>query len=177
MPERLSPLLRIVCLVLAGLVLYQISRIVARQDPLANLGLSPAFSVLSVAEAPAGSPGTNAARATNAVPGRQPAKQQADVPPLIQARVDRIAQSEILGPVIRPLPMALIGIAGKDVLLRTAAGQTGLLREGEELGGVKLLRIGTNRVLIEHENQQKELTVFSGVGGETLLPKGEKKTQ
>ena len=52
-----------------------------------------------------------------------------------------------------------------------------LLREGEELGGVKLLRIGTNRVLIEHEQQQKELTVFSGVGGETLLPKGENKPQ
>jgi len=68
--------------------------------------------------------------------------------------------------------MALLGIAGRDAFLRTATGQTGLLREGEELDGIKLLRIGTNRVLVEHEQQQKELTLFSGFGSETLLPKG-----
>jgi hypothetical protein len=114
-------------------------------------------------------------KTTNVPPVRGAAKkEEADVPPAVQARVDRITQSEILGPVIRPLPMALLGIAGKDALLRTPNGQTGLLREGEELGGVKLLRIGTNRVLIEHEQQQKELSVFSGFGSETLLPKGEK---
>jgi len=95
----------------------------------------------------------------------------ADLPPAVQARVDRITQSEILGAVVRPLPMALLGIAGRDAFLRTPNGQTGLLKEGEELGGIKLLRIGTNRVLIEHEQQQKELTVFSGFGSETLLPK------
>jgi hypothetical protein len=177
MLERFHPLLRIVCLLLAGLVLYQISGIVARKDSLANLGVESTFSTLNSPEAPAANPGTNAVRGTNAAPGREPVKKQTEVPPAVQARVDRITQSEILGPVIRPLPMALIGIAGKDVLLRTANGQTGLLREGEELGGVKLLRIGTNRVLIEHEQQQKELTVFSGVGGETLLPKGENKPQ
>jgi hypothetical protein len=67
--------------------------------------------------------------------------------------------------------MALLGIAGRDVILRAPNGQTGLLRAGEELGGVRLLRIGTNRVLIEHEAQQKELTLFSGFGSETLLGK------
>ena len=64
-----------------------------------------------------------------------------------------------------------------NVILRAPNGQTGLLREGEELGGVKLLRIGTNRVLVEHEQQQKELTVFSGFGSETLLPKGKANRQ
>lgn len=177
MLERFSPIFRIVCLLLAGLVLYQISRVVARKDPLETLSIAATFSMLGAVEAPAGNPGTNTVRGTNAVPGREPVKKPTDVPPAVQARVDRITQSEILGPVIRPLPMALIGIAGKDILLRTATGQTGLLREGEELGGVKLLRIGTNRVLIEHEHQQKELTVFSGIGGETLLPKGEKTNQ
>ena len=177
MLERFSPIFRIVCLLLAGLVLYQISRVVARKDPLENLSIAATFSMLGAVEAPVGNPGTNMVRGTNAVPGREPVKKPTDVPPAVQARVDRITQSEILGPVIRPLPMALIGIAGKDILLRTATGQTGLLREGEELGGVKLLRIGTNRVLIEHEHQQKELTVFSGIGGETLLPKGEKTNQ
>ena len=177
MLERLQPILRIVCLLLAGLVLYQLSRIAAHKDPFENLGLADLVSALNAGDAPAAHPGTNAVRGTNAAPVREPAKKQAEIPAAAQTRIDRITQSEILGPVVRPLPMALIGIAGKDVLLRTATGQTGLLREGEELGGVKLLRIGTNRVLIEHEQQQKELTVFSGVGGESLLPKGEKKTQ
>jgi hypothetical protein len=50
------------------------------------------------------------------------------------------------------------------------------LREGEETNGVKLIRIGTNRVLIEHEGQQKELTLFSGFGSESLLPKTTNRT-
>jgi len=122
---------------------------------------------------------TNAARVPNTGATRAAVKPPGDLPPALQARVDRLTQSELLGPVVRPLPMALIGIAGKDVLIRTANGQTGLLREGEELGGVKLLRIGTNRVLVEHEQQQKELTVFAGTGGESLMPtpKADKKPQ
>ena len=98
-----------------------------------------------------------------------------ELPPGIRARVDRIYQSEIFGSIIRPQPVALIGIAGKDVFLRAPSGQTGLVREGEELGGIKLLRIGTNRVLIEEDGQKKELTLFSGFGGETLLPTGKEK--
>ena len=167
------------CLLLAGLVLYQVSTIAARKVPGEDLSLPSVESIVDAGRAPAQTAGTNSVRGPTAPAGREPEPRPAELPPAIQARVDRITQSEILGPVLRPLPMALIGIAGKDVLLRTATGQTGLLREGEELGGVKLLRIGTNRVLIEHERQQKELTVFSGVGGETLLPKAkeEKKNQ
>ena len=100
-----------------------------------------------------------------------------DLPPLTKARIDRITQSEILGSIIRPLPMALLGIAGKDAFLRAPNGQTGLVKEGDELGGVKLLIIGTNRVLVEHEGQKKELTVFAGFGSETLLPKEKEKPQ
>lgn len=210
MLERFNPVLRIVCLALAGLVLFQLSRIIARKDPLANLNLT-ALSLPSSAEANAETKGTNSvpkatnvASATNTFPkttnvisgtnavrttntvyriasavSMRPsagAMKAADLPPAVQARVDRITQSEILGPIVRPLPMALLGIAGKDVFLRAPNGQTGMIREGEELGGVKLIRIGVNRVLIEHEQQQKELTVFSGFGSETLLPKGEKNT-
>jgi hypothetical protein len=99
------------------------------------------------------------------------AKPDTNLPPVIQTRVEKITQSEILGPVIRPLPMALLGIAGKDAFVRAPNGQTGLLREGEELGGLKLLRLGTNRILVEFEQQQKELTIFEGFGSDTLLPK------
>ena len=68
------------------------------------------------------------------------------------------------------MPMALLGIAGDNAFLRAPNGQTGLIKEGSELGGIKLLRIGTNRVLVEQEGQPKELTIFSGYGSESLLP-------
>src|SRR5262249_40366293 len=91
-------------------------------------------------------------------------------------RIERVTQSEILGQIMRPMPMALLGIADTDVFLRAPDGQTGRIKEGGELGGVKLLRIGTNRILIEHEGEKKELTLFSGFGGETLLSKPTEKT-
>ena len=100
------------------------------------------------------------------------------IPPEVQARVERIAKSEILGPLpMPPLPMALLGIAGRDAFLRAPTGQTGLVREGEELGGIKVLRIGTNRVLVQQGDEKKELTLFSGFGSEPLLPKAEKNPQ
>lgn len=106
--------------------------------------------------------------------GGPPGRGQANLnlSPEAKARMDKIVQSEILGPVIRPQPMALIGIAGKDVFFRAPNGQTGLFREGEEMGGVKLLKVGVNRVLVEQDGQPKELMIFAGVGGESLLPKG-----
>ena len=92
------------------------------------------------------------------------------LPAAIQARIDRIIESELLAPIIRPMPMALLGIAGDDAILRAPNGQTGLLKEGAELGGIKLLRIGINRVLVEQDGQKKELMIFAGFGGESLLP-------
>lgn len=94
-----------------------------------------------------------------------------ELPPQVQARVDRIIESEILGPVMRPQPMALLGIFGQDVFLQAPDGQTGLLKEGEELGGVKLLKIDINRVLLEEQGEKKELSIFSGLGSESLLSK------
>jgi hypothetical protein len=72
---------------------------------------------------------------------------------------------------MRPLPMALLGIAGEFAFLRSANGQTGLVKEGDSLDDIKLLRIGVNRVLIEQDGQKKELTIFSGYGGDSLLQK------
>ena len=71
----------------------------------------------------------------------------------------------------RPMPMGLVGIAGNVAFLRAANGQTGLVKVGDELGELKLLQIGINRVLVEHEGQKKELTMFSGFGSESLVPK------
>jgi len=100
-----------------------------------------------------------------------PGMQGPDLPPALKARVDRITESEILGPVMRPLPMALLGIAGEFAFLRSDSGQTGLVKEGDSLADLKLLRIGVNRVLIEQNGQKKELMIFNGYGGDSLLPK------
>lgn len=128
--------------------------------------------------------GTNAASGTNLVlrpgPGKRavnlnarmrPGKPAAELSPVIQARVDKIVDSEILGPVIRPMPMGLLGIAGEYAFLRAPSGQTGLVKEGDELGEIKLLKIGINRVLVEEAGEKKELIIFEGYGSETLMPK------
>src|SRR6185369_10962562 len=110
----------------------------------------------SAPEQAAGKTGTNSgprqvsARVGPSVGPGQPPK-PADLPPLIQARVDKITLSELLAPIMRPLPIALLGIAGNNAFLRAPSGQTGMVKEGDELGGMKLIRIGVNRVLIEHE--------------------------
>lgn len=95
----------------------------------------------------------------------------APLSPQIQARLDRIIQSELLGPVPRPLPMALLGIAGTNAFLRSSSGMSGMVAEGGELGGLRLVRIGTNRVLVNEGGTNKELTIFGGAGGESLLPR------
>lgn len=91
------------------------------------------------------------------------------LPPQIQAEVDQIVNSGILGPVMHPPPMGLMGIAGDVAFLRTDSGQSGMVKEGDSLGDLKLLRIGINRVLVEQNGQTKELTIFDGYGGDSLL--------
>ena len=103
--------------------------------------------------------------------GFMPTGKQTTVAPIIQASIDRITDSEILGPVVHPLPMALLGIAGDVAFLRSPDGQTGLVKEGDELGTIKLIKIGTNRVLVEANGQRQELTIFDGMGGDSLLDK------
>lgn len=152
MLERLNPFLRVICFILAAVIVYQTSRLA--------LPKTRTLADLSVAK-------LNLAAATNS------ATNENKLSPEVTAQIEKIKESQILGMIMRPPPMALIGIAGRDVILRTPTGQTGLLREGEQLGGVKLLKIGTNRILIEHEGQQKELTLFQGFGSETLLPRKE----
>jgi hypothetical protein len=207
MLERYNPILRIVCIALAGLIIYQISRLAFQKDAVARARIeAPVVKIdaTNKAEIKTNAPTTTtnsagltnaAASSTNAVaektntsnaappnarmaagprrgPGGAP---QMNLPPDVQAMVDKIRQSQLLGPDIKPPPMALMGIAGKDVFLRGPNGQTGIIREGEDLSGVKLLRIGTNRVIVEHEGQQKELMIFSGFGSETLLEKKDKR--
>ncbi|HEY4414295.1 MAG TPA: hypothetical protein VGO57_01275 [Verrucomicrobiae bacterium] len=103
--------------------------------------------------------------------GFNPGGQHANLPPAIQAQIDKIFNSEIFGSVPHPMPMALIGIAGDVAFLRAPDGQSGMVKLGDSLGEIKLVRIGINRVLVEQDGQQKELTIFDGYGGESLLDK------
>jgi len=97
--------------------------------------------------------------------------------PEIQARVDQIVNSEIFAPIMHPMPMGLLGIAGETAFLRTASGQTGLVKTGDSLGDLKLLKIGINRVLVEQDGKEQELTIFNGYGGDSLLINQDKITK
>lgn len=138
---------------------------------------SAAAKTNAVAAKPAGPPGMPPGMFPGMPPGMMmpgmgrggPGKPAAPLSPLTQARLDRVIQSEILGPVQRPLPMALLGIAGTNVFLRGTNGQTAMIGEGGDVGGLKLLRIGINRVLVEDAGTKKELTIFNGEGGPSLL--------
>jgi hypothetical protein len=100
------------------------------------------------------------------MPGQGP-----PLPPAVQGRLDRIIESELLAPVMHPQPVALLGIVGVDALMQAPNGQSGMIKEGEEMGGIKLLKLGINRALIEEAGEKKELTLFSGLGSESLLSK------
>lgn len=212
MLNRFEPILKIVCLALAVLFLFQVVHRGLHVDPLGNASVPPlprisvseqvrdastnaavkkkieATNAVSVSAAVTNAPTNSVAKQkagdTNAVAQLKPAKRHRNLgphfgspsaalnlPPAIQARIDRIKESEILGPFIRPLPLALLGIADDDAFLRSPDGQTGLVKEGGELGGIKVLRIGINRVLIEQDGEKKELTLFDGFGSDSLLPK------
>ena len=98
-----------------------------------------------------------------------------ELPPAVLARIDRMVDSELMGPVFHPMPSGLLGIVGNVAFLRAPSGQTGMVKEGDSLGEIKLLRIGTNRVLVEEEGQKKELMIFEGLGGQSLLPNEKEK--
>ena len=215
-------------MLLAGLVCYQIARLITHKNPLDDLKI-PASAFAGTSQPAAQTKSTNSAtakptnsvstqptnsttnivagqttnsavraatnivsleatnassrrttssssrRSSSSAPGAPTASKDPNISPAVQARIEKVVQSEILGAIVRPLPMALLGIAGKDAFIRAPNGQTGLAREGEEFGGLKVLRIDINRVLVEHEGQQKELMLFQGFGSETLLPRGDKK--
>jgi hypothetical protein len=159
MLERLTLLFRFVCILLAGLILFQVARLVARRNAYAQIGVGSRMAV-----------STKTDSATN-----KPGATKVQVPPEIAARVEKIKESQVLGMVVRPPPMALLGIAGADVILRGPNGQMGIIRVGEELGGVKLLQVGLNRILVLHEGKTNELILFEGIGSETLLGKEKSK--
>ncbi|MFQ5653458.1 MAG: hypothetical protein ACE5GW_01850 [Planctomycetota bacterium] len=82
-----------------------------------------------------------------------------------------IDRSGIFGsvPPTKVSPPKLRGLVGSYAIIVAPDGSSGMVREGGEVGGVKVLRIATNRVLIEHKGERQELTIYSGLGSEPLL--------
>lgn len=183
MLERSERLVKFLCVIFAVLLVWRLARGLSHLDPVGRVNL-PAVPTWSPppppTNAPAGGPGgPPGPGGAPMMMGRRggmggPGGMGPSLPPELQGKVDRIVQSELLGMVMRPPPMALLGIAGQDILLRAPNGQTGLLREGGEMGGVQLLRIGTNRVLVKENGQERELMIFEGLGGESLATEGKK---
>lgn len=101
-------------------------------------------------------------------------KESKDLPTDIEKRSAKLEKSGILGKTPKPPPMALIGIAEPYAFLQTPTGKTEKIKEGESLNGVKVLKVGANRVLVEHEDQTSELSIFSGIGSESLMPSNDK---
>lgn len=182
MRDRVPWMLKAACLLLGVLLIQQWVGAARRARPIASLRVPdlPRWveeSAVSSTNNPVGptppvvmGPGPMGGMPPGMVRGGKPGPALNSA---AQRRVDRLVQSGLLGPVMRPPPMALMGIAGPHVILRAPNGQTGLIQEGDELGGVRLLRIGTNRVLVLENGQEKELTIFGGLGGESLLPRKE----
>jgi hypothetical protein len=168
--DRLQPLLRVVCLILLTALLARVALMILRPNPVARIQMP---SVPTLEGATSNSVPSTAAVTPVGMPGMpgMPGRGGAPLDRKVQARVDRIIQSEILGPAPRPLPMALLGIAGTNAFLRAPSGMSGMIGEGGELGGIRLLRIGTNRVLVDEGGTNRELTIFEGVGGQSLLPR------
>jgi hypothetical protein len=196
-------ILRIFCLLLGAGIAVQAIGLLCREDPLAEVatGIEEADEPAG-APGPPEAPVENPAAAlddsaktgptalskmeTAAVPGA-PSTDPAGKPtaPRTQtpAALDRyraIERSGIFGapPSAPPRPQpGLLGIANDCAIIRLPGGQVELFREGAELEGIKVLRIGTNRVLIEFKGRMTELIIFSGLGSGSLLPQEKEQRQ
>jgi hypothetical protein len=169
-PKKFESALRLLSLTFAAILLYECVQWFRTDSGFSRLNIPASLPVLAKDGRAKTLPQVAVSSPIHHGPGKP-----VQIPPLVQNELDQIYQSELLGPVMHPLPMALLGIGGKDAFIRAPTGQTGLLREGEELGGIKLLRIGTNRVLVEQDGKQQELTIFSGFGGKQLVETENKK--
>lgn len=167
MRSRLEQLLKLICLVLIVLTLSRIALELRPSASLADVRVPHLDDLAPPKEEKSKSKSSSSSNSRM----RRSSSSHPKLPAEVTARVDAVYKSEIFGPVPRPLPMAVMGLIGDNVILRTPTGQEKLMGIGDEAGGVKILEIGINRVLIEQEGKQKELTLHRGYGSESLLSK------
>lgn len=162
--DHTEKLFRWLCVVLIAVLAYPVVRLATRTQGFEKVPLDSLVQPLPLVN-------TNRISGTNTAVVEQGNPSLPPLPVQVSNHVERITQSEILGPVVRPRPVALLGIAGPDAFIRATSGRTGLLRVGELMDGIKLVQVGTNRVVIEQDGKRRELTIFAGLGSETLIPK------
>lgn len=92
-----------------------------------------------------------------------------NLPGPIATRSQLIRQSELFGPVPRPQPIGLSAVFDNIAIISFPSGDRGPLKVGEERNGVQLLEVAANRALIVHEGATNELTIFSGIGSDSIL--------
>jgi len=160
MYKSLELLLKFVCLVLGLWIIFQFYGIFGEEDPLEDLS---ANNILEDLE-----------KAGDAAPKTVADKNKS---PSLAAEFKSIETSGIFGKVQVKIQPTLMGIAGDYALLRAPDGQMDMVPAGGELGGVKILAIGMNRVLIEYRGKKQELILFTGLEGESLLEPTPKKEE
>lgn len=165
-PDRILLWMKILCALLALFAVVQFIGLFEKNHSLASLKV-PEIPKLAAEEEKNSE--DNSPSKPEGPPRRPPRRGKPEPDPAIRHRVEFITKSEIFGALPKPPPMALFGIAGNKAFLRAPNGAMGSISEGESLGDLKLIRIGINRVLIEHDGKKQELTIFSGVGGSPLL--------
>lgn len=173
MVERLVPILKGACGLALLVAVLQLIGLRHFRDPLSDFQMPK----LPSATAPDRSDAVETPGGPTNRPGSKPPRQRADLPAPVRDRIDRVVRSGMFGPPPRTVPIALLGVAGDEAFLRVTNGATGRLGVGETLGGVTVLRITTNRVLIEHGGETNELTLFSGMGSDSLLPASKPSTK
>lgn len=166
MHKQFESIAKLTCVALAALI---VARIVGELKPAASLAEVKVPSLEDLKP-----PASKAKKKSSSSRSSRSYSSRPKLPPEVTARTEAVYQSEIFGPVQRPLPMAVLGLIGEDVIFRAPNGQTKLVKVGDEVDGVKILKVGINRVLVEQDEKQKELTLHSGYGSESLLSKDKK---
>lgn len=160
MARRIVLGLQLLSLVLLCVIGVEVRALILAKGPLEDLEQGPGMRDTALASVPSAPPGT-----AEKAPGGDAAAVA------LPERHGVIETSGIFG--LQPkkeIPIALLGIVGKYAIIQGPDGKRDLVSEGGRLGNVTLLQIGTNRVVIEHQGKQQELTLFSGLGGAPLLP-------
>jgi len=163
-PRHAFNLLRLLCLALAVTAVVQVVTLAGAEDPLPDSEATDLAAVVN--PRPTGTKPTEAAEATPPKGGKKPPAVK--LPELYAA----IQTRGIFGvvPPRPPIPILLEGIGSDFAFIRSAKGRSGLVKAGETFDGIKVLEIGRNRVLIEVEGKKRELTIYQGLGGGSLLP-------
>jgi hypothetical protein len=171
-------ILKGISLALAVIFVLQAYSAFMEGDPLSGLeDHLGSMSALRAASEPSSAPAPSAPAAPAAAATTPPPSPSTPAPPAPD-RYTTIESSGILGAMPQgPPPPALLGLAGAYAIIRAPEGQTDLVAEGGTLGTVKVIKIGINRVLIEHKGKVEELSIFEGLGGQPLVPGKEASTR